>query len=100
MWLINTTTEEEGWHICQGSQKEPCDLLVFVKEGGIWRTKLWRSEETCIRAKNHEEESLDSLVMLQSGFLLGSNPNPSNYSTPSPKGFYTRFLSKLKSFFS
>lgn len=71
MWLIHNTTKEEGWYICQVHQREPCKLLIFVKEGGIWRMKLWESDETEIRAKNYAEEREDDYQMKQSGFLLG-----------------------------
>lgn len=71
MWLVHKTSGEEGWHICQENQQEICPLLVFVKDGGIWRTKLWMSDETYIRAKNYDEEVKDDYDMIQRGFLLG-----------------------------
>jgi hypothetical protein len=63
MWLIHRITKEEGWHICQENQTEPCNLLVFVKEEGFWRMKLWKSEETYIRAKNYSEQMKDEFGM-------------------------------------
>ena len=71
MWLVHNTSGEEGWHIPQGNQRCPCPLLVFVKDGGIWKTKLWMSNETRIRPKNHVEEVKDDYDMIQRGFLLG-----------------------------
>lgn len=70
MWLIHTETGEHGWHICQTSQIEPCDRLVFVDEGGIWRVKMWKSTETRIRATTHAEELEDELAMRSRGFPL------------------------------
>jgi hypothetical protein len=72
MWLINNITGEEGWHICQLYSKQDSSLLVFVKEGGIWRTKLWNNQDTRIRAKNHAEEVRDDYAMIQSGFFIGT----------------------------
>ena len=59
MWLIHNITGEEGWHICQENQQEPCDLAVFVKDGGAWNMKLWPSQQTRIRAKNFDEQVYD-----------------------------------------
>jgi hypothetical protein len=70
MWLRHLTTEEEGWHICQENQREPCDLLVFVKEGGAWRVKLWKSADTEIRAESHKEEMKDAEAMKSLGLPL------------------------------
>ena len=63
MWLIHKKTAEEGWHYCQKNQKEPCNLLVFVKEGGLWRIKFWFSSETMIKAKTFKEELEDRNAM-------------------------------------
>jgi hypothetical protein len=63
MWLIHNLTGEQGWHICQENQKEPCSLAVFVKEGNAWRMKLWPSQQTSIRAKNFNEQVKDDLAM-------------------------------------
>ncbi len=73
MWLVNILTNEEGWNIVNYNlhQQLPCSLLVFVQDGGAWRTKLWMSNETRIRAKNHSEEIRDNYTMIQSGFTLG-----------------------------
>jgi len=70
MWLVHMGSGEEGWHVCQEGQREPCNLLVFVKQGGLWVTKYWHSTETRIRAKNYAEEQEDERVMRQSGFFL------------------------------
>ncbi len=70
MWLIHKATGEEGWHICQANQREPCNLLVFLKVGGSWKTELWKSEETRIRAKNNAEEVADEIRIRESGFSL------------------------------
>ena len=51
MWLVHNTSGEEGWYIPQENQRGICPLLVFVKDKGIWRTKLWISNETRIRPK-------------------------------------------------
>ena len=71
MWLIHKTSSEEGWHIPQENQQGICPLLVFVKDGGAWKTKLWMSNETHIRPKNHAEGVKDNYDMVQRGFLLG-----------------------------
>ncbi len=71
MWLVHNTSGEEGWYIPQIHQPVICPLLVFVKDGGIWRTKLWMSNEIHIRPKNHAEEVKDDYDMVQRGFLLG-----------------------------
>ncbi len=71
MWLVHNISGEEGWHIPQENQREPCPLLVYVEEEGIWRTKLWMTNETRIRPKNHAEEVKDDYDMIQRGFLLG-----------------------------
>ena len=60
MWLIHNVTCEEGWHICQENQREPCDLAVFVKDGSAWKMKLWPSQQTRIRAKNFDEQVEDA----------------------------------------
>jgi hypothetical protein len=78
MWLVNLLTNEEGWHIPQIYQKEPSPLLVFIKDGNIWKTKLWTSTETRIRAKNRAEETKDDYDMIQSGFTLGFTRNHFN----------------------
>jgi len=70
MWLIHTETGEEGWHICQQNQNQTSDLLVFIKEGGHWKTKLWKSTETHIRAKNHTEHLADASAMSAAGFFV------------------------------
>jgi hypothetical protein len=75
MWLINKVTGEVGWHICQENQKQVADLLVFVKEGGAWRTKLWASSHTSMRAKTHSETLKDDLEMKAAGFKLGWRPH-------------------------
>jgi hypothetical protein len=77
MWLINIATDEEGYHICQENQKEPCDLLVFVQNGGLWKVKLWKSTETRIRANNYEEEQKDIRTMRDTGFPFGLLPHHS-----------------------
>lgn len=71
MWLVNDLTNEEGWYIPQENQREPCPLFVFVKDGRIWKTKQWMSNQTSIRAKNYEEEIKDNYDMIQSGFRWG-----------------------------
>jgi len=71
MWLVHNTSGEEGWYIPQANQQGICPLLVFVKDGGIWRTKLWMTNEIRIRPKNHVEEVKDDYDMIQRGFLLG-----------------------------
>ena len=71
MWLVHNTSGEEGWHIPQVNQPVICPLLVFVKDGGLWRTKLWMTNETRIRPKNHAEEVKDDYDMVQRGFMLG-----------------------------
>ncbi len=73
MWLVNTLTNEEGWNIINHNlhQQWPCPLLVFVQNGGAWKTKLWMSNEVRIRAKNHAEEIRDNYDMIQRGFRLG-----------------------------
>ena len=81
MWLIQKETGEKGWHICQENQREPCALLVFVKDGGIWRTKLWNSKETTICPKNHKEEVEDSYAMRNSGFSLGMSTKEGTFPT-------------------
>jgi hypothetical protein len=58
MWLVHNLTGEQGWHICQENQSEPCELAVFVKEGGAWKMKLWPSQQTSIRAKNYHEDDV------------------------------------------
>ena len=78
MWLVHTLTGEEGWHICQENQRHPCRVLVFLKEGGAWKTSLWNSQDTRIRASTYSEERRDALAMRESGFLLGSLPARSN----------------------
>ncbi len=71
MWLVHTPTGEEGWHISQVGQKEPCDLLVFVRTSETgWKTKLWKNTDTRIRAKNREEELADAAVMRDAKFPL------------------------------
>lgn len=76
MWLVHSSGEE-GWHISQTGQQEPCDQLVFVRTGGAntnaWKVKLWKNTETRVRAKNHEEERADLAAMRSAGFLLGSS---------------------------
>lgn len=69
MWLINTKTGEEGWHICQIHQKEPCNLLVFVKEVGIWRIKYWYSLDIEIRPTTYKEDVDDYKKMKKLGFF-------------------------------
>jgi hypothetical protein len=64
MWLIHNHTGEEGWHICQENQREPCDLAVFVKDGGAWKMKLWPSRQTSIRAKNYNQQVQDASNMI------------------------------------
>ena len=59
MWLIHNLSGEQGWHICQENQREPCRLAVFVKEGGAWKMKLWPSQDTTVRAKNCNEDMDD-----------------------------------------
>ncbi len=73
MWLVNNLTNEEGWNIIGGNvyQRWPCPLLVFVQEGGAWKTKYWMSDNVRIRAQNHAEEIRDNFAMIQSGFRLG-----------------------------
>jgi hypothetical protein len=78
MWLVHRLTEEEGWHITQENQKEPCPLLVFVRTGSAWKTKYWMSDETRICAKNHSEEIRDNYAMIQSGFTLGFHKSQYN----------------------
>ena len=68
MWLIHTNTGEEGWHVCQTNQQEPCELLVFVKVGGAWVAKRWRSTDTKIRTQNYKEEQHDAAEMRRTGF--------------------------------
>lgn len=84
MWLVHNTSDEEGWHIPQENQREPCSLLVYVEEGGIWRTKLWMSNETRIRPKNHAEEIKDDYDMIQRGFRLGFTKKQLNMKRCSP----------------
>lgn len=71
MWHINTVTGEEGWHICQLHMKQGSDIMVFVREGGIWRIKFWKYKDIRIRAENHAEEVRDNYAMIQSGFHIG-----------------------------
>ena len=71
MWLVHTSTNEEGWHIPQVYLQDPNPLLVFVHDGGVWKTKYWMSNETRIRAKNHAEEIQDNYDMVQRGWKLG-----------------------------
>lgn len=71
MWLINLLTNEEGWYIPQANQQQHCPLLVFVKDGGIWKTKQWMSNQIRIRARNYTEEIKDNYDMIQSGFRWG-----------------------------
>lgn len=73
MWLINIITSEEGWHITQENLREPSRLLVFVKDGGVWRTNLWMSNETRIRAENYAEELVDDANMFNAGFRIGAS---------------------------
>ena len=76
MWLVHSSGEE-GWHISQANQQEPCDLLVFVRTNtNCWKVKLWKNTETRIRAKNREEEHADVAVMHDAGFLLGNAQQP------------------------
>ncbi len=68
MWLVNLETNEEGWYCMQLDQKEPCHYLVFVKDGGCWKTKLWDSSKTKLRAKDHDEAMNDVENMKSIGF--------------------------------
>jgi hypothetical protein len=70
MWLVNLETNEEGWHSKQLDQKEPCDYLVFVKDGGCWKTKLWDCRKIKLRAKDHDEAMNDVENMKSIGFLF------------------------------
>jgi hypothetical protein len=70
MWLVNVETNEEGWYSRQLDQKEPCEYLVFVKDGGCWRTKLWDSSKTKLRAKDDNEAMNDNKHMISIGFFI------------------------------
>jgi hypothetical protein len=66
MWIIHNLTGEQGWHICQENQKEPCGLAVFVKDsvtGNAWKLKLWPSQQTSILAKNCDKDMDDQMAM-------------------------------------
>ncbi len=71
MWHVHLLTNEEGWHIPQLHSHQDSPLLVFVQDGGIWKTKYWMSNETRICAKNHAEEIKDNYDMIQRGWKLG-----------------------------
>ena len=83
MWLIHKTTGETGWYITQAYQTEPCERLVFVKIGNAWKAKLWKSTETLVRAKNHDEELVDDAEMKNVFRLtnpVSRTPQPENVS--------------------
>ncbi len=76
MWLVYKETGVQGWHICQQNIKQNAELLVFVRDGGVWRTAMWPANRVAIRPKNYAEEKVDDADMLRQGFWMGSSNQP------------------------